>query len=167
MSLRIKAALIILAIVLFVAVTSFITSVLFTSQNISDAVDQDLSTAIEFADNLVSTKMQLIKANGAIVAERLHHAASPEKMTEIMALEIAVFPEFRAFSVLDQELGIIANYGVPVKSTELLEESRYVQMVYNRESVITTTHYDPETNDFIMHVFVPMTSKMALVATIS
>ncbi|MCL1837458.1 MAG: ATP-binding protein, partial [Treponema sp.] len=166
MSLRIKAALIIMAIVLVVAAMSLITNFLFTSQNITDAADQDMALALDFADNLVSTKMQLIKANGATVAERLLQTDSPGEMTEIMALEIAKFPEFRALSVFDQNLGVIANCGVPIKSAELLEESRYVQMAYNGESVISTTHYDPETNDFIMHVFVPMTSNMALVATI-
>jgi hypothetical protein len=84
--------------------------------------------AINFADNLVSTKMQLIKANGATVAQRLLQAASPEEMAEAMATEITKFPEFTALSVFDQNHGVIANYGVPVKSAELLEESRYVQI---------------------------------------
>ena len=166
MSMRIKAALIIMMVVIVIAVTSLITNFLFIRQNITDAVDQDLSLAIDFADNLISTKMQLIKANGAIVAERLLKANSKEEMSEIMASENAKFPEFRALSVFDRGYEVIASYGVPVKTSELTEEYRYAQMAYNGESVIPTTHYDPETDDFIMHVFVPMTSDTAMAATI-
>ncbi|MCL1927738.1 MAG: ATP-binding protein [Treponema sp.] len=167
MSMRTKATFILVSIVLAITATSIITNYLFSRRSITDAVEQDLSLAINFADKLVSAKMKLIKANGATVAERLLRAGSPEEMAEIMSVEIDKFPEFNAFSVFDQNLGVIANYGAPVKSAELLEESRYVQMAYNGESVIPTTHYNSETNDFVMHVFVPMTSKMAMVAAIS
>ena len=164
---RIKAAFIIIAIVFVVSITSFLTNFLFTRQSITDAVDQDLSLAIDIADNLVSSKMLLIKANGATVAARLMKAGSNEEMSEIMASEIIKFPEFTALSVFDKEHGVIANYGIPITTEELLAESRYVNMAYNGESVIPTTRYNPETNVFIMHVFVPMTSDMAMVATIS
>ena len=163
---RIKATLVIMLLLFTIITTGFIINYFFVRQNISSTVDQDMFLAIDFADSLVSTKMQLIKANGAMVAERLLRSGSTGEMTEIMALEIAKFPEFRTLSVFDLDHGVVANYGVPVKSAELLEESRYVQMAYNGESVIPTTHYDPETNDFIMHVFVPMTTNMVMVATI-
>ena len=167
MSMRIKATLILAIIVFVITLTSFITNFLFSRQSISEAVDQDLSLAINFADKLISTKMQLIKANGATVAERLLNSTSAKDMTEIMAMEINKFPEFDAFSVIDQNYGVIANFGVPVKSAELLEENRYVQMAYSGESVIPTTHYDLETNEFVMNVFVPISSGMVLVGRIS
>ena len=164
--LRTKATLILVSIVLIIIAIGFITNFVFISRSVKDAMDQDLSMAIDIADNLVSTRIQLIKAKGSIVAERLLKAGSDAEMTEIMASEKINFPEFMSFSVFNRYSGVIAKYGVPIKSAELLSESKYVQIAYNGDSVISTTHTDPETNDFIMHLFVPMSPDMVLIITI-
>ena len=166
MSMRLKAALIIVLIVFVVNMTNFLSNLFFTNKSINETMEQDLALALDIADGLLSTKMELIKSNGATIAERLLKAPSSRKMIEIMASEITKFPEFTALSVFDKEHGVIASYGVPIKPAELFAEDRYVQMAYNGKRVISTTLYDTETNDLIMHVFVPMTSDMVLAATI-
>ena len=164
---RLKAFLVIITIVIVVDVMSFLTNFFFTNQSINNTVKQDFSLAIDIADTMVSTKIFLIKANGATVAERLIKSESKEEMINTMAQEIGKFQEFTALSVFDQEHGVIANYGVPIKSAEMLAENRYIQMAYNGESVISSTLRDSETNDFIMHLYIPMTADTAMVATIS
>ena len=163
---RIKAALIIVAIVIVVTATNFVSNYFFTRKSITEAVEQDLALTVDIADSLVAAKMQLIKSNGATVAEKLLNVESKEEMTEIMVNEIAGSAEFTALLVYDKEKGIVAAYGTIINTDELLAESKYVQMAMNGESVISTTLYDTETNEFIMHVFIPMAPGKILAATI-
>ena len=166
MSIRIRAALITMLIVLVIAAASFVSNLFFINDSIAEVEEHDLSLSVDIADSLVSTKMALIKANGSTVAERLLKARSNEKMLNIMEAELAKFPDFIALSVFDRQHKVVANYGAPIKPAEMLAESKYAKMAFNGESVISTTLYDTGTNDFIMHVFVPMTQETVMAATI-
>ena len=166
MSVRVEAALTIMGIIFVVTVANFFSNLFFTRKSITEAVEQDLTLAIDITDGLVATKIQLIKTNGTTVAERLLKADSVAEMVEIMSVEIDRYPEFIAFSVFERERGVIANYGKPVTSMELNAENRFLELAMNGETAISSTLYDPETNNLIMHVFIPMKSGTALAVTI-
>ena len=166
MSVRLEAALTIMGIIFAVTVANFFSNLFFTRKSITEAVEQDLTLAIDITDGLVATKIQLIKINGATIAERLMKADLSEEMTEIMATEIDRYPEFMALSVIDRDYGIVANYGKPVKSMELNAENHFLRTAMNGETVISSTLYDTEISELIMYVFIPMKEGMVLVVTI-
>ena len=166
MSMRSEAALTIFVIIFVVTAVNLFSNLFFTRKSITEAVEQDLKLAIDIADGLVGAKIQLLKTNGNSIAENLLKADSAKEMTEIMAEEITKYPEFISLSVFDIKDGVIASYGVPVKSVELQTESRFLKTAVNGETTISSTLYDTETNDLIMHLFVPMKGTMALAATI-
>ncbi|MCL1941480.1 MAG: hypothetical protein FWG09_06010, partial [Synergistaceae bacterium] len=163
---RFKVNLVIMLIVSVVAAWSFFSNSFFTGKNVRDIMAHDLSLAIDLADNLVSIKVNLLKSNASTVAERLLKAGSNEEMAVIMASQIGEFPEFMALTVFDDE-GPIVSHGTPITPAEILEESHYVKIAQSGESVISTTLYDNDTNDFIMYVFAPLGHDKILSATIN
>ena len=166
MSMRVRAALLIMVIVFAFTTASFLLSLLFTRVNMEEAMEQELSLALDIADSLVSTKIELLKADASTVAERLLNADTVEEMSEIMASQIVEFSEFISLTVLNHH-GVVFNYGQPTCASSRFEGSVYMQMAFSGEDNISTTHYDSEGQNFIMHVFVPMGEDRVLSATIS
>jgi hypothetical protein len=85
----------------------------FTRQNMTEAMEHELRLALDIADRLISTKIELLKSNAANISAYLQWANSAEEMTEVMAYLLAEYPEFLSLAVLDKN-GIIAHYGSSV-----------------------------------------------------
>ena len=164
MSMRVKAALVIIAIVLAFTAASFLFSLSFTQMHMTDTIEQELSLALEIADTLVSTNISLLKSNAEIVAARLG-AFSDTEITDLMAAQIEEFNDFISFTVYDR-YGAVANYGEPISHDAFLLEKDYMQPAFNGESLISSAHYNEANGKFIIHVFVPMKPDMVLSATI-
>jgi len=165
MSMRVKAALILILIIFVLTAANFFSSLFFTRQSLIATIEQDMSFALDIADNLVSTKIGLLKSDAATVAERLLKAGSNEEMAAVMASQINEFPNFLALTVFDRE-NIISHYGEPISPIHLVEESCALEMTFGRENLLSPPHYNLETGSFIMHVFVPMGPDKILSATI-
>jgi len=166
MSMRLKAILVIMSIVFIVTTANLVSNLSFTRQALHDTMEGNLSLVLDVADSLVSTKIRLLKSNASTAAERFLRADSQEEMREVLRMQLDAFPEFLALTVFDRE-GIIANYGTPITSAEVLNENRYIDLAYSGERILSSTLYDTDSNDFIMHVFVPVEPGKVLVATIS
>jgi len=139
MSMRVKAALVIMAIVSVFTAASFVLSISFTRINMKEAMEQDFSLALDLADSLVSTKITLLKSDANTVAERLLRADSAEEMLEIVAVQTDRLTNFTSLTVLDRN-GIIANYGQPTCAAMLYGESKYPQQGFAGEDSISPTH---------------------------
>ena len=165
MSLRVKAALvIILVIFVFTAVTLF-SNLSFARHNMTETMEQDLALAREIADSLVSTKIRLLKSDAVTVAERLLKTGSMDEMIELMASQMEEFADFTSLTVYGRD-GVVANVGDPLHDDIMLLEGHYIQKAFDGERIISTTHYNSVNGAFIMHVFVPMGAEMILSATI-
>ncbi|MCL1906062.1 MAG: PAS domain-containing protein, partial [Clostridiales bacterium] len=164
MTMRIKAALVIMAIVFAFTASCFLLSLFFTRYNMTAAMEQEISLAMDIADTVVSTKISLLKSNGETLAERLK-AVPDAKMQEVMAAQLEEFTDFFALTVFDKN-GVIASKGTPITTADMLEEREYIQIAYEGDIVLSSTLYDDETLEFIMYVFVPMDSGRILGATI-
>ncbi|MDR2726440.1 MAG: hypothetical protein LBC10_00425, partial [Deltaproteobacteria bacterium] len=140
-----------------------ISNVSFTRRYIIEAMEQDLSLARDIADDLVNTKIRLLKSDAATVAERLLQTGSDAEMLEVMAAQLGTFHEFVSLTVYDRN-GIVTNSGDLV-SCDDPRESRYLQMAFDGETVISTTHYNLKSGTFVMHVIVPMGRDKVLSAT--
>ena len=165
MSMRVKAALVIILIVFVFTAASFFSNLLFTRRNITETMEKDLALSRDIADKLVSTKINLLKSDANTVAERLFQTASIDEMSQAMASQIEEFPGFISLTVYGRD-AIIANVGDPIHDDIMLMEGHYIQRAFAGERIISTTHYNSVSGAFIMHVFVPMGPDMVLSATV-
>jgi signal transduction histidine kinase/CheY-like chemotaxis protein len=162
---RVKAILGIMTIVCVVTMASLLSNVSFTRERIFTTMEQILSLASDIADDLVTTKIRLLKADAATVAERLLQTGSHAEMQKVMKAQLGAFPEFTSLTVYDRN-GIILNSGNAV-SCDDPRESRYLQIALDGGTIISTTHYNRISGAFVMHVIVPMGQNKALSATFS
>ena len=165
MSLRVKAALFIITIVSVITAAMYLTNLSFTRKKITESMEQDLALALDIANDLVSTKIRLLKADAETVAERLISISSREKMEEAMAAQLELYPEFVSLTVHERR-GVIANYGEPVDFGIVFRENHHIQRAFLGLSTISSPYYSRITGSFFMHVFMPMANDMVLSATI-
>jgi len=164
MSMRIRAAFVIIAIVFAFTAASFFLNLSFTQQNITYTMEQDLSLALDIADNVVTTKISLLKSNAHTMAARID-AVTDAEMTEVMAAQLEEFGDFISITVYDQT-GFEVNYGESINHDVFLAGSEYIAAAFKGESRITSAHYDGTDGNLVIHIFVPMENQRVLSATI-
>ena len=161
---RVKAVLIIMAIVFAVTAANFALSFFMTKHRVREAMEQDLFLALDIADGLVTTNIKLLESQTGIVAERLLQVDEHTDIQKILESQLIEFPGFSGLTVFDQH-GIVAHSGVPIAPAAIrIEESR-LQMAFNGVSVITSPYYEQAGGNFIMHVLAPLGQNRALSAT--
>jgi signal transduction histidine kinase/DNA-binding NarL/FixJ family response regulator/HPt (histidine-containing phosphotransfer) domain-containing protein len=165
MSIRVKAALTIMSIVFVITAAYLVLSLSFTRQNMVKTIEQDLSIAIEIANDLVATKISLLELDAAMVAERLLKADSVEEMTELMKSQLEEFDDFISLTLHNRN-EIIAHYGEPVSNDIFPNETQYLLVVYHGEAIFSTTQYNNISGKLVMHLYVPMRGDLVLSATI-
>ena len=165
MSLRVKAALVIMSIIFVFTAANYFSNLTFTRQQMTQAMEQDLALAIAIADDLVSTRIRLLHADAETVAERLLKVLPGGDMEEAMASQLELYPDFISFTVHNRE-GVLANYGEPIDHFDLAKKGHYIQAAFSGFSIIGTTYHSSVTGAFLMNVFVPMGTNMVLSANI-
>ncbi|MCL1836133.1 MAG: ATP-binding protein [Treponema sp.] len=153
-----------MSIVFIITAAYFFLSLSFTRQNIVKTIEQDLTLAIDIANDLVATKIKLLKSEADTVAERLLQTDSIEGMAELMESQLAEFPDFISLTVYDSH-SIVANSGEPVSHDVLRTENSYIQVAFNGERIISSAHFNNLSGSLVMHVFVPMGNSLVLSAT--
>jgi len=162
---RLKAALLIMAIVLAFTAASFMLSISFTQRSMTQSIEHELKLALDIADSLVSTEIELLKSNAANIAVHLMQAGSIEEMTDIMASKLDEYTGFLSLTVLNHD-GIIAHYGRSSCTWTGYGGNANFQRALSGEIDISTTHYDENHGHFIIHMFFPMSDDLVLSATI-
>ena len=165
MSMRVKNAVIIIAVVFLITMANLFSGLSFTTMRLTEAMEEDLYLALDIADDYISTKINQISSNAFLMAEHLLQAGPVESITEVLASEIGNYNGFSAASIFDRE-NILLSYGAPLHQDEIAEGIEIIDRVFNGERVITSPHYNDETGEFVMHIFVPMGSDWALSVTI-
>ena len=164
MSMRIKAALVIIAVVFVFTVANFFLSVSFTRQHLTDTMEQELYLALDIADTMISAKIDLLKSNAESIAERLEHFTTAEMQAE-MAAQCEEFSDFISLTVYSKN-GAFINYGYSIGHDVFSVDSEYLDFAFNGESVLTTTHSNGVSRELVMHVFAPMSENRILSATV-
>ena len=164
MSMRIKAALAIMAIVFAFTAAYFFISLSFTRRHMTDAIEHEMSLALNIADTVVATKISLLKSNAATMAARLI-AASDAEMAEIMETQLEEFPDFISLEVYDRD-GTVDKCGDPIDNDIFLKENDDIQSAFSGESFLSSAHYNNINGNLVIHVFVPMGPDKVLSATI-
>jgi hypothetical protein len=81
---RLKAALIIIAIVLVITAVNFGSSLILTRNTLNVTMSEDLSIALDIANDSVSMRIKLYKSNAQTAASRLARMGSLEAMETSM-----------------------------------------------------------------------------------
>ena len=167
MSIRLKAALVILLIVFSITAANFVSSMFFTRHGLIEAMEKWQTLDCKLADKLVSTQISLLKSNASTVSERLRDARSKEEMVNIMKTQLEEFPDFMAFAVFTHD-SKVAGFGDLPDSTDQLGNNPYLQAAFEGKSVISTSRKPLEDDTILVfHVYVPMEENRVLSATIS
>ena len=156
MTIRAKAIMIIMLVALILTTASFFTSISFTDRSLTEAIENDLSFAIEVADGLISTKMQLLRANAMMMAERLLRVESTEEMAGIIDDHIASCPDCISQSIFDRNGVILDCGGIPITLQEIQADNDIIEMVYGGMTIVSSPYYSTVTGDFIMRVYTPL-----------
>ena len=162
---RLKAALIITAIVLIITAVNFSSSLVLTRNTLNATMSEDISLAMDIANDFVSTRIRLYKSNAQTAASCLSGMNSLE-MEGAMQELLEEFTDFMAFTVLDRQ-GILAKYGDSPASINWLDHSKYIKSAFDGQTVISTTKLSETTGKLVMQICTPMRNDNILSVTIS
>jgi hypothetical protein len=165
MSIRFKAAVIIILIVFAVTAANFFSSLSFTTQSVMTTMKEEQSLDRDLANNLVRMKLEILETNAASAAKRYLRARWEGERTEAMTTALEEFPDFTAFAVFDQE-GLKASYGAAPASDSFLKDRHYLSDAFNGKSVMSTTYSGGRDGELVFYLCVPLGDGMVLAATV-
>lgn len=161
MSIRVKVFLLITAIVAVITLSTMKISIFFAQQYILKTIEKDMLLVAALADELVTNKINLLKANACSAAQVLRNT-SEEELPRVLKQQVEAYEDFMAITIFDYQ-GILAAYGDVLTPAELVN-SEYVQRAFAGEMVISTTCRYPS-GQVVFYVCVPMDNRI-LSATI-
>jgi signal transduction histidine kinase/DNA-binding response OmpR family regulator len=123
-------------------------------------VETDMTVVANIVDKLVSTQINLLKADAATAAQYLIGADS-ENFHKVLEKQVESYEYFLSLTVFDRS-GIVDSAGEPPTPAELLGNS-YIQDAFAGKASISTTRKDPS-GEFVFHVCVPMNGRVLSVA---
>ncbi|MCL2264803.1 MAG: ATP-binding protein [Treponema sp.] len=164
---RFKAALIIIAIVLVITAVNFGSSLILMRNTLNVTMSEDLSIALDIANNSVSMRIRLYKSSAQTAAGiLLARIDNHEDMETIMQEVLAEFSDFIGFAMFDRQ-GVLSEYGDTATSVILFKNSEYARRAFDGQTVISTTRYNAATEKMVMHICTPMGNDKILSVTIS
>jgi signal transduction histidine kinase len=161
MSIRIKVIFTIILIAVTIIVLSLGTGLFFVRSNLEKTFEHDMAVVADVTDMLVSTKIDLLKADAANAARHLLESPD-EDLQRVLREQVEAYADFMALTVIDRK-GIMRSHGTAPMPVELVN-SEYIQKAFAGEMVISTTRKDPS-GELVFHVCVPMEGRV-LVATV-
>ena len=162
---RKKAALIVIAIAFVITAANFGSSMFLSHQSLTESMGKDITFALDIANDLMSTRINLYKSNAQTTAERLLNTGSVSGMNAAMREKFGQFPDFMAFTVFDRQ-GAVTALGDSPAAADWLKSSKYIQSAFEGGTVISTTMYNEETGKLVMYICTPMDEGRVLAVTI-
>ena len=166
MTIRFKAALLIILIFAVVTSLTYLSTMFFTRSTLDEMTVQEMTFALEIADKYISTVTQGLEADALLVAERLLGADTVEEMQGMMGDIIRAYPDFISLIVFDRS-GIVTSYGYTGDHDIFEYEQEYfTQTFMTKETVFSSKYVKNNREDLVMRVFVPMGDEYVLAAGI-
>ncbi|MDR1206009.1 MAG: response regulator [Peptococcaceae bacterium] len=163
MSVRVKVFLVIVSIVVMITAANMGMGMLFTQNRILETVESDMAVVADIADKLITSQINLLKANASSVAHHLQ-GLSGEALREAMAEQADAYEDFMGLTVFDRE-GVVDAYGDSPTSVAMLN-GEYMPKAFDGEMIISTTRLDYATQKLVFHVCVPMAGGRVLSVTV-
>jgi signal transduction histidine kinase/HPt (histidine-containing phosphotransfer) domain-containing protein/ActR/RegA family two-component response regulator len=154
MSIRFKALVAISIIAAVVTAANLAIGLFFTRAILSRTVTDYMTSVVNIADALVSTKIQLLKADAATVAERLSEVGDDE-LADALREQTNAYADFMALTVFEAS-GVVAAHGDTPAPAFRLATSEYLKRAFSGKSVISTARLDAFTGKLVMRVCVPI-----------
>ncbi|MDR3304743.1 MAG: response regulator [Clostridiales Family XIII bacterium] len=157
-----KVILVIISIVAVMTAANFGMGIFFTDRMI-DTVGSDMVVVANTADKLITSEINLLKADAAGVALRLEGTA-PGNMEQRLKEQADAYDYILAITVFEP-YRIAAAYGsTPAPASYLGGE--YLRKAFGGEANISTTRADRDTGALVFDVCVPMAGEKALAVTV-
>ncbi|MDR0671612.1 MAG: hypothetical protein LBF64_04790, partial [Oscillospiraceae bacterium] len=156
MPIRVKIILVIMLIVMVITLANLGMSLIFTQSNLVETVKSDIEVIGDIADELISTKIALLKADVFSVSQYLLNMPD-EDLELLLADQLDSYEMFMALTVFDRR-GIVAASGLTPAPLSLLGSSS-IEKAFAGESVISTTRRDPS-GVLVFDVCVPMGARV-------
>jgi signal transduction histidine kinase/PAS domain-containing protein len=164
MSMRIKTTIVIILIVFVITAANYISSLFFTTKNMVATMETDQMLLRDIADNLIGTKIELMKMRAEETAKRLLGAQSENEWPDILKAQLDEFPDFMAFAVFSRE-GVKAGFGDSPAHDDT-DVNSYLSSAFDKTIEISTSRIDPLTGKLVFYMYMPITSDMVLAVTI-
>jgi signal transduction histidine kinase/CheY-like chemotaxis protein len=153
--------LVIVLVAVVIIVFSAGAGLIFTQRGMEKTIRDELTAIANVADKLITTKIDLLKADAREMAWHLIDLGG-KNFHQALEERVRVDDNFMALTIFDRN-GIVDSAGEAPTPAELLH-SEYIQRAFAGESVISTTHKDLS-GKLVFHVCVPM-GKLVLSVTI-
>jgi signal transduction histidine kinase/DNA-binding NarL/FixJ family response regulator len=135
--LRAKVFCIIVSIVAAMAISSAAAGLLFTEKRMLDTIEGDMTVVREIADRLISSELNLMKANLRAIAARLKHKPN-DTITKALETQRGIGEGYLSLALFDKEEGLIAACGTEIPAAEFAGGS-YARSAFDGSSVVSTT----------------------------
>jgi signal transduction histidine kinase/CheY-like chemotaxis protein len=157
--------LLITIIVAAITVSVMSVSIFFTQTQIIKTIEKDMIVAAGLADELITHRIGLFKADALLAAKAIDEAPIEERLA-VMRLQIDAYDEFLGAAVFNAAGEREAACGTAPTPVEL-GKSEFIRRALQGEAIISTTRQDTRNiqNMLVFHVCVPMGEK-ALSVTI-
>jgi len=164
MPIRIKTILTIISTNLVIILFSIFIGIIYVSQNIKIAQEAAMSIVADIADHSISNEIEILKLKSSKVAQSLV-AAADTQWPEILASQIAMYPEFLGAAVFDAGLGrIVAAGEAPAPLTAM--EDAHIRRAFQGKNVLNTTYHYGDGIVFYLAVPLPFSQDRILIVTL-
>ncbi|GHU03651.1 hypothetical protein FACS1894158_02490 [Betaproteobacteria bacterium] len=162
MSIRMKLIFTIILTAITIIIFGTGTGLVFVRGKLEKTIENDMFVVANIADQLVTTEIDLLKADASAAAQQLLNSPD-EDLQRVLREQVEAHADFMALTVFDRN-GVVRAYGTAPTPAGLIN-SEYMQKAFAGETVISTTRKDPS-GELVFHVCVPMEGRV-LVATVS
>ncbi|MDR0839763.1 MAG: GAF domain-containing protein, partial [Oscillospiraceae bacterium] len=167
MSIRVKIVSVITLISVVIVIFGIGTGMVFVQGNLEKSIENDMTAVADVSDKLITTAINLLKADASIVVQRLYEAP-PEDCYRILRRETEAYNNFIAMTVFNRD-GIAYSYGIQnthgvSTAPEELVNNKYVQRAFDGETVISTTYVNAS-GRLVFYLCIPM-GEQVLCATV-
>jgi len=164
-SMRLKAAMLIILVVIAVTSANYFSSLNFTTSNINAMMSRDQTLVRDIANAYISSQIDSLIKETDFVTSNLLCAESKDEWQGIMKEWLDKSQHFLAFSVVSRD-GIIASYGDSPAGFAAVSETAYLTRAFNGTSSISTTVRDTYSGGMVFYLYVPMSADMIMIATL-
>ena len=163
--LRLKAAIIIVLIVIAVTSAFYFASLNFTLKNLNETMLSDQSLVRDIADAYIGAQIDFLMKDAALVAGSLHNEKDKTKWHGLLQQWLDERPHFLAFSLVTRE-GVQVSLGNSPADNYNGRETGYLDRAFSGAGSISTTFIDPHTEELVFYLYLPMNKDMVMVVTL-
>ena len=161
---RVKAALMILAIVIAATTASYLSSLGFTNQSLYTTMARDQSLVRDIADSYIGAHIDMLNREAAEVTRGLR--GEPESGWQVVIDQMLYeTPDFTALYVFSPEELLFYSAGSGPQFPGGLDDIG-LQQSFDGEAGITTTMREPGTGELVFYLYTPIRSDRVLVAVL-